>query len=249
MKYVKGKDCSISAGKNCIISDSVRFFSEVIMGDNCVIEDDVVLGYGNLTRLREGYTKSTKIILGNNVHIRSGTIIYVGCKIGNFVHIGHNVVLREFTEVGDHTSIGTSVVCEGYTKIGHHTNIQSQCNITAKTKIGNYVFFGPKVTTANDRKIRYYRPNVSLPEQGPTVDDGAIIGAGVCLLPYVHVKMGAFVAMASVVTKDVEKFTLVMGAPARKVRHVNDDEVTDVPEIRNEYIRFIGKIYEMDEEY
>ena len=227
-------------GKNCDIAEDVALYN-VEMGDNCIIEKGVILGYGALTKLRKGYERSAIVKIGNNTHIRTGTVIYAGCKLGNHVHIAHNTILREFTEVGDYSSIGSLVMCEGYTKIGHHTTIHSQCHITARMNIGNYVFFGPNVTTANDRKIRYYRPDITLEDKGPTVGNGAIIGAGAALMPYVEIGKGAFVAMGALVTKDVPEFMLVMGIPAKQVRHVNDEEV--IEELKADYAIFIEKFY------
>jgi len=207
--------------------------AEIIRGKNCKIEKGVILGYGSLTRVREGYNPTSPVVLGDNVHIRPHSIIYNGCKIGNHVHIGHNSILREFTEIGDHSSIGSLVMCEGYTKIGHHSIVHSQTHLTAKMEIGNYVFIGPKVTTANDRRIRYFRPSVTDPDQGPIIEDGAVIGAGAALLPKVRIGKGAFVAMGAVVTKDVPPFSLVMGVPAKVIRHVNRDEVVET--LQNDY--------------
>jgi len=201
--------------------------AEVIQGKNCRIEKGVILGYGSLTKLREGYQPTSPVVLGDNVHIRPHSIIYNGCKIGSHVHIGHNSILREFTEIGDHSSIGSLVMCEGYTKIGHHSIVHSQTHLTAKMEIGNYVFIGPKVTTANDRRIRYFRPSITDPDQGPIIEDGAVIGAGAAILPKVRIGKGAFVAMGAVVTKDIPSFKLVIGIPAKVIRHVNRDEVVE----------------------
>ena len=199
----------------------------MIRGKNCRIEKGVILGYGSLTKLREGYKLTSPVVLGDNVHIRPHSIIYNGCKIGNHVHIGHNSILREFTEIGSYSSIGSLVMCEGYTKIGHHSIVHSQTHLTAKMEIGSYVFIGPKVTTANDRRIRYFRPDIINPDQGPIIEDGAVIGAGAALLPKVRIGKGAFVAMGAVVTKDVPPFTLVLGVPAKVVRRVNREEVVE----------------------
>lgn len=230
----------VKMGNNCQIPWGIDIPNDVEMGDNCIIEDGVTLGYGTLTKLREGYKQDARVILGNNVHIRTGTVIYVGCKLGNNVHIAHHTVLREFTEIGDYSSIGSLVMCEGYTKIGHHTTIHSQCHLTAKMNIGNYVFFGPNVTTANDRKIRYYRPKVTMEDEGPTVGDGAIIGAGAALMPHVEIGKGAFVAMGALITKNVTEFTLVMGIPAKYVRNVKRDEVID--ELLTAYMNYLESI-------
>jgi acetyltransferase-like isoleucine patch superfamily enzyme len=50
------------------------------------------------------------------------------------------------------------------------------------------------------------------------VEAGSFVGAGVTLLPGVHVGRGSFVAAGSVVTEDVPPATLVAGVPARAIR-------------------------------
>lgn len=212
--------------------------SPIKRGKNCKIEEEVIIGYDNLSKLREGYKKSTPLILGNEVHIRAGSIIYSGCKIGNNVHIAHNTILREFTKIGDHSSIGSSVVCEGYTEIGHHTIVHAQTHLTAKMKIGNYVFIGPNVTTANDRRVRWNRPQIKDEDQGPIIEDGVIIGAGAALLPKIRIGKGSIVAMGAVVTKDVPPFSVVMGIPAKFARLVKEDEV--IESLKKEYHEYLN---------
>lgn len=48
------------------------------------------------------------------------------------------------------------------------------------------------------------------------------IGSNVTILPGVHIGDDAVVAAASVVTKDVPRGSVVVGSPARVVRHVTD---------------------------
>lgn len=231
-------------GKNIKIGDNVKFCGKVIIGDNCIIEDNVIIGYNNLTKLREGY-KENPTIIKDNVRIRSGSIIYMGCIISLNCHIGHNVVLREFTKIGNNSSLGTGVVCEGYTTIGHHTTIHAQTHLTAKMSIGSYVFVGPKVSTMNDRKIRYYRSNIKNSEDcGPVIGDGVAVGGGAIILPKVIIQIGAVVAAGSVVTKDVEKFTVVMGNPAKYYSLVCKEEIVDylIPYYPKEYEIFKLKV-------
>jgi acetyltransferase-like isoleucine patch superfamily enzyme len=213
------------------------------IGKDCIIEKGVIVGYANLTKLREGY-KLKPTIIGDRTIVRSGAIIYAGCKIGSDCHIGHNTVVREFTTMEDHSSLGSNVVVEGYVTIGHHSIIHAQTHITAKMTIGNYVFIGPNVTTANDRKLRYHRSEITEQDEGPTIEDGVVIGAGAHILPKVQVGMGAFVAMGALVTKDVRPWMLVMGVPAKEVHHVDRSQVVD--ELQVEYSRFIAETYFKD---
>lgn len=54
-----------------------------------------------------------------------------------------------------------------------------------------------------------------------TLADSAWIGAGAIILPGITVGRGAIVAAGSVVTQDVEPFTLVGGAPAKLIRRIH----------------------------
>lgn len=64
-----------------------------------------------------------------------------------------------------------------------------------------------------------------LMKRGPTIRRAARVGAGAVLLPGAVIGEEAFVAAASVVTKDVPARKLVMGSPARVVRDVADEEL------------------------
>ena len=56
---------------------------------------------------------------------------------------------------------------------------------------------------------------------------GAWIGFDSCVLPGVSVGDGAVVGARSVVTADVEPFTIVAGNPARVIRRLTDEEMAD----------------------
>jgi acetyltransferase-like isoleucine patch superfamily enzyme len=53
------------------------------------------------------------------------------------------------------------------------------------------------------------------------------IGFDTCVLPGITVGEGAIVGARSVVTRDVEPFTIVAGNPARFVRRLTDEEIAD----------------------
>ncbi len=67
-----------------------------------------------------------------------------------------------------------------------------------------------------------------LPFKGDTVVGNDVwIGAGVTIMPGVHIGDGAIIAARSVVTKEVAPYTIVGGNPARLIRKRFDDELTD----------------------
>ena len=55
------------------------------------------------------------------------------------------------------------------------------------------------------------------------IDDYAVIGTRVTLLPGVHIGKGAVVASGAVVTHDVEPYSVVGGVPAKHIRYRSKD--------------------------
>jgi acetyltransferase-like isoleucine patch superfamily enzyme len=173
---------------------------EVILGVNCVIQENVTLGN----------SESGLVFIDDNALIRSGTIIYSGVKIGKGLKTGHNVLIRENSKIGDNVLIGTNSVLDGNCSIGNNVSVQTDAYITAYTTIEEDVFIGPRAVTTND-KYMYYGAKLI----GPTIKKRAKIGANATILPGVVVGEGAIVGSGAVVTKDVPAGVTVVGNPAR----------------------------------
>jgi UDP-2-acetamido-3-amino-2,3-dideoxy-glucuronate N-acetyltransferase len=58
--------------------------------------------------------------------------------------------------------------------------------------------------------------------KGPHLEAGAIVGAGVTLLPAVRIGARALVGAGSVVVKDVPPGAVVVGNPARVIGNIDD---------------------------
>lgn len=173
-------------------------------GKDCLIQENCIVGLK--------YSSSCqKVVLGENSRIRVGTIIYADCTIGDDFQTGHNVVIREKTLIGDHVVIGTNTVIDGNVEIGDFVKIESNCYIPTHVQIGTRVFFGPNVTLTNDRYPLKMRDDY-VPE-GPIIEDGVTLCAGVVIVPGVRIGEDSFVAAGAIVTKDVPPRSLVLGAP------------------------------------
>jgi UDP-2-acetamido-3-amino-2,3-dideoxy-glucuronate N-acetyltransferase len=84
-------------------------------------------------------------------------------------------------------------------------------------------FLGPGVITTNDDAMGRRQPGEEL--RPCVIRRAARVGAGVVLTPGVEVGAEAFVAAGAVVTSDVEPGAVVMGVPARTVRHVPEADM------------------------
>lgn len=149
-------------------------------------------------------------VLGEDAIVRAGSIIYKDVTIGDNFQTGHKAIIREQTTIGDDVLVGSNTVIDGYSEIGSHVSMQTGVYVPSHTTIGANVFLGPHAVLTNDPYP--VRQDVDL--EGPTIEDGASIGANATVLPGVTVGEGAFVAAGAVVVEDVPPGTLAAGIPA-----------------------------------
>ena len=171
--------------------------------------EPVTLGFPSRENLSKTEFQGTT--LGKNALIRSGSILYCDVIIGDDFQTGHNVVIREKTTIKDRVAVGTGTVIEGYSSIGNDVSLQSMVFIPTDTQIGDHVFIGPNTVLTNDR----YPPRRIGGMKGPTIKDGAAIGANTTILPGICIGEGALIAAGSVVTHNVPDHMLAIGSPAR----------------------------------
>lgn len=152
-------------------------------------------------------------------------VIFPDVQIGAATRLGNFVLIRSNTQVGHQCVIGSYVDIEGEVTIGNHVSLQSACYITRGVIIEDDVFCGPRVTTMNDKRMSYRRPNLTFVRSAPRILRAARIGGGVVLLPGVTVGENALVGSGAVVTKDVPDKAIVVGNPAHVVGWVPSHEI------------------------
>lgn len=173
-------------------------------GEDAVIDEGAVVGY----RHRDDADPTR---LGDGARVRRGTIVYADVTIGDGFNTGHNALVREDTAIGDDVLVGTDTVIDGTTVIGSHVSLQTSVYVPTHTEIGDNVFLGPHAVLTNDP----YPVRRDVEMVGPTIEDGASVGANATVLPGVTVGEDAFVAAGAVVTQDVPPDTLAVGSPAQ----------------------------------
>ncbi len=175
--------------------------SECVCGVACTIDDDATVGYGE-------FDEPARV--GQDATIRAGSIVYGDVTIGDGFTTGHDVLVREGTEIGDDVLVGTKTVIDGQTTIGSHVSLQTNVYVPTQTTIEDNVFVGPGAVLTNDE----YPIRTDNGLEGPTIEEGASVGANATLLPGVTIGSNAFVAAGAVVTEDVPANTLAVGTPA-----------------------------------
>ena len=203
--------------KNDIISSLLFFNSSLFEKYIRGVFFKVIIKSGTHTligpKVRINYTNGVKI--GNMVHIRGysyisawsasqyGIIIGDRSKIGEYVRLdsaGGKIIL------GENVAIGPNCYIYAYGII----DIGNNCLIADNTKIfaSNHIYKNP------DQLIGAQ----GVDHKGVKLEDDVWIGSSCVILDGVKIGKGAIVGAGSVVTKDVEPFTLVAGSPARFIK-------------------------------
>lgn len=147
-----------------------------------------------------------------------------------FKLIKYNIVLylrnlfykRKFKKFGKGTKIYGRIICLGNNlEIGHHSTLNEGVllNARGKLKIGNYCRLAPLVqiqTTGLSLDKDYKkRQHITKPV---FLEDGVWLGYNSIITSGVTVGEGSVITPRSVVTKNVPKFEMWGGIPARKIK-------------------------------
>lgn len=219
----------------CIISDTAIIKENAIIGNNVVIEDNCYIDYGAIIKdnvhIKKGsfigvrcilgeylmdffsdkINKVHPLIIGENALIRSETIIYGDTTIGSNFQTGHRVTIRESSIIGNNVRIGTSSDVQKECIIEDYVSLHSNVFVGENSVIKNFAWIFPHVILTNDPTP----PSETL--TGVIIEAYAAVAAGSIILPGIKIGEESLVGAGSVVTKNVEKETVVVGNPAKKI--------------------------------
>jgi acetyltransferase-like isoleucine patch superfamily enzyme len=193
-----------------------RVYENVSLGEGSLIEDFCIVG----TPPRGKSAGELATVIGDGAVIRSHTVIYAGNVIGKDFQTGNKVNIRESNRIGDHVSIGTLSVIEHHVEIADNVRIHTQVFIPEFSILEEGCWIGPNVVLTNAKYP--LSPGVKDALVGPVIKKGAKIGANSTILPGVVIGEHALVGAGSVVAKDVAPGAVVVGNPARVIRHISE---------------------------
>jgi acetyltransferase-like isoleucine patch superfamily enzyme len=167
---------------------------------------------------------ASHLSLGHGAYIDQNVYLHAcpgGIHIGQHSLVMHGSVLHVYNFrdlphagiwIGEHSLVGEYNVIRGQggVRIGNRVYTSPMVQLVAV----NHVFDDPS------------RPFVDqgITAEGITIEDDVWIGSGAVVTDGVTIGRGAVVAAGSVVTQDVEPFTVVGGVPARVLRRVGEGQ-------------------------
>ena len=203
---------NVYVGAFSIIHDGVTIGNESRIGSHCEI--------GVFTDLASKKT----LVIGENSHIRSHSVIYIGSSFGDELTTGHRVTIRENTTAGTNFQVGTLGDIQGDCTVGDYVRLHSNVHVGKSSKIGNFVWIFPYVVLTNDP---HPPSDVCI---GVTIGDYSVIATMSTILPGVNISEGALIGAHSLVNRDVASDTIVAGVPAKTIGPTSRIKLSDLPE-------------------
>jgi acetyltransferase-like isoleucine patch superfamily enzyme len=230
-----GPGCVISPHAAFIPADMLGTVRPIVLGERCAVGAFAVLHGG--TRLAGGVRLEEHVIVGaseygyavRNVYpgtgaptvvgeqvvLRAGAIVYAGVTIGAATTIGHHTLLRTNVSVANGSQLGHNLTIERDTRIGAGVRMSPGSHLTAATEVADRAFLGAGVRTINDKLLIWRDPGRETELAPPRFGEGCKVGSGAVILAGVTVGARALVGAGSVVTHDIPPDAVAYGVPAR----------------------------------
>lgn len=155
----------------------------------------------------------------SNVFIHKTANVSEVALIGEGTKIWINSQIREKSSVGNNCIISKDTYIDSQVSIGNNCKIQNSVSVYQGVTIEDDVFVGPNACFTNDKVPRAFDSEWKITET--LIKKGASIGANATIVCGVTVGEYAMIAAGSVVTKDIEPYSLVMGNPAKHYSYVD----------------------------
>ena len=120
------------------------------------------------------------------------------------------------------TYISSNSIMSHESFIGNGCIVNQGCVIDNYVKIGSCVYVNIGVTISHDSEIKdnvFVAPGVNICGYS-TIEQGVFIGANATVIDNIKIGKNSIVGAGSVVIKDVPGNTLVVGNPARIIKHL-----------------------------
>ena len=157
--------------------------------------------------------------MSEDIFIHPTAVVDEGSLIGNGTKIWHFSHIMCGARIGERCNIGQNVVISPYVVLGNNCKVQNNVSLYTGVTCGDDVFLGPSCVFTNvinprsavSRKNEYRKTHVGT---------GATIGANATIVCGHDIGDYAFIGAGAVVTKNVPAYALIVGNPARLLKHL-----------------------------
>ena len=143
-------------------------------------------------------------------------------NIGMGTNIWQYCVILKGATIGKNCNICSHCFIENDVFIGDHVTIKNGVHLYDSIIIEDNVFIGPNVTFTNDIYPRSYREETNQKKNytKTVIKQGSSIGAGSIILPGIKIGKGAIIGAGSVITKNVDQFTIVYAHSSKIIKNI-----------------------------
>ncbi len=167
-----------------------------------LMEEGVQIVDPDTTFISPETTIGADTIVLPNVYITGKNIIGMNCKIGPFAHIRDGAIIGNNVRIGNFVEIKKSTIKD-------NTNV-SHLSYIGDAQLGSKVNIGAGTITAN------YNP-ITKVKSKTIIKDGANTGSNSVLVAPVTIEEMASVGAGSIITKDIEAYSLAITRSPLKV--------------------------------
>ncbi|WP_439516776.1 DapH/DapD/GlmU-related protein [Sediminibacterium sp.] len=161
--------------------------------------------------------------------IHPTAIVDDGAEIGDNTKIWHWTHISAGAKIGRDCSFGQNVFVANHVTIGNNCKIQNNVSVYDNIILGDDVFCGPSMVFTN---VYNPRSHVSRKNEyrNTIVKRGVTFGANCTIVCGIKIEEYAFIAAGAVVNKNVKRFALMAGVPAKQIGWISKHgERLDLP--------------------
>ncbi len=178
---------------------------------NKLLDDGVSIVDPNSAFISPETTIGADTVIYPNVYISGKNTIGKNCKIGPCAHIRDGALIGDNVRIGNFVEIKKSVIKD-------NTNV-SHLSYIGDSELGSKVNIGAGTITAN------YNP-ITKEKSKTIIKDGASTGSNSVLVAPVIIEEQASIAAGSVITKDIEAYSLaITRSPLKTIRNWVKDKI------------------------
>jgi len=180
------------------------------------------------------------LLIADSAQVKSGATLIGNIAIREMAVVESGARVVGDVDVNPHAQAGRDVSINGDVTIGEWTNLGPDTEIKGDTSIGKYNAIAPRcVFQSRDHfmhkpgiQMRFYnemfQEGLEYDSKGPIRTGHDVwVSVGATILGGVSIGHGAIVGAQSVVTSDVEPYSIVAGSPAKSVGWRFDEETRD----------------------